>query len=238
MKIAVVTDCNIEFQSEKIDRISSEFRLTPEKRLEYTAVIFLKPFSEAALKHWMGHPHLRCFEDIDKVYRELEQLENSIEYEKKYLINYPDLDALKKYYLYKSDIEQIYLKSDVATHRIRKRTFNGVTVCYETLKISISSDSSHEYESVISEDKYNELKALADPAKRPIIKSRYCFLYKEQYFELDVYTFWNDKAVLEIELQSEEDKVILPPEIDVIKDVSEDFKYKNSQLARIDYDNY
>ena len=49
--------------------------------------------------------------------------------------------------------------------------------------------------------------------------------------ELDVYPFWKDKAVLEIELESEEDEYFIPEEITVIEDVSNDSKYKNAQLA-------
>ena len=34
---------------------------------------------------------------------------------------------------------------------------------------------------------------------KQIRKTRYCLTYKNQYFEIDIYPFWNDKAILEIE---------------------------------------
>lgn len=35
----------------------------------------------------------------------------------------------------------------------------------------------------------------ADPTRRPIRKDRYCLTDGNQYFEIDVYPFWTDKAV-------------------------------------------
>ena len=58
-------------------------------------------------------------------------------------------------------------------------------------------------------------------------------MYEGQYFELDVFDFWNDKALLEIELKNEDDTVILPDEITVIEDVSDNPKYKNNHLASL-----
>ena len=73
----------------------------------------------------------------------------------------------------------------------------------------------------------------ADPEKSTINKFRYCFLYEGQYCELDVFDFWNDRALLEIELKNEDDIVNLPEEIKVIDDVSDNPKYKNNHLASL-----
>jgi CYTH domain-containing protein len=58
-------------------------------------------------------------------------------------------------------------------------------------------------------------------------------MYENQYFEIDVYPFWKDKAILEIELNDENTKISFPKEIKVIKEVTEDEAYKNASLARI-----
>ena len=34
--------------------------------------------------------------------------------------------------------------------------------------------------------------------KKQIRKTRYCLTYESQYFEIDIYPFWNDKAIVEI----------------------------------------
>lgn len=187
---------------------------------------------------WMGHPHFRYIKStnniddkLNKVVREIDCIISDIEHEVKYLIEMPDLDFLQNYKHFKTDIEQIYLLSNQGSHRIRKRGANDDFQYFETLKVRLTGDSCIETEQIITEDAYDALKNIADPNKKPIVKNRYCFLHKGQYFELDVFPFWDDKALLELELSSDNQQVILPPEIKVIEDVSNDKKYKNNYLA-------
>ena len=194
------------------------------------------------LDAWVGHPHFRVVgscDDIEEkakgVIAEIDCILSNIEHEIKYLIEYPDINELRKYKIFKTDIEQIYLLSDTGSHRIRKRGAGSSFCCFENVKIRISGDKCHEYESVISYEKYNELKALADPKKHPIVKNRYCLLYENQYFELDVFPFWSDRALLELELSRDGQTINLPPEINVIKDVSKSKKYKNNYLASVNF---
>ena len=56
--------------------------------------------------------------------------------------------------------------------------------------------------------------------------------YDDEYFELDVYPFWNDKATLEIELLSEDQPFKLPPFIKLIREVSHEPEYRNIALAQ------
>ena len=156
-----------------------------------------------------------------------------IELEKKFLIEYPDLELLnEKYNPKKYDIEQIYLLSDEdGSRRIRMRREGESTVFIETVKLRINGSKCYEYERELSAEEYEQCKADADPERSLIYKERYVFPYKEKIMEIDVYPFWKDKAVLEIELESEEDEYFIPDEIKVIKDVSDERKYKNAQLA-------
>ena len=73
----------------------------------------------------------------------------------------------------------------------------------------------------------------ADTDKRQIRKTRYCLTYENQYFEIDVYPFWKDKAIVEIELSDEKAEILFPKELKVIKEVTEDASYKNAALAQI-----
>lgn len=196
---------------------------------------------QSLLRVYTGHQHLRYIavqdsfdEKVENVIDEIKDVVSGVELEKKYLIKYPNINLFQKYAPCKSEIEQIYLLSDVGSHRIRKRVVNGTATYYETLKIRISGDSSNEMESIISVDRYNELKQNADPDMHPIIKNRYYFLYDGQYFEMDVFPFWSDKAFLELELNSVNQKrgISLPPEIELIEDVSTKKEYKNAYLAR------
>ena len=73
----------------------------------------------------------------------------------------------------------------------------------------------------------------ADPDRRTIQKERYCLADGNQYFEIDIYPFWNDKAILEIELSDPDEEIRFPSMIKIIKEVTEDKNYKNASLARI-----
>lgn len=73
----------------------------------------------------------------------------------------------------------------------------------------------------------------ADVTKKQIRKTRYCLTYENQYFEIDVYPFWQDKVIAEIELSDENTKVVFPKQIKVIKEVTDDESYKNAALATV-----
>lgn len=92
--------------------------------------------------------------------------------------------------------------------------------------------SREEDEHEISAAEYAELLKRADAGRKPVHKMRYCLDYMEQLFEIDVYPFWTDRAIMEIELDSEEREVMLPPFIEVIKEVTGDGRYTNAAIAR------
>ena len=236
MNVAVISKNKPNYSALNVRYITSDTVLSFDDMLEYDLAVLLFPYSSFDENQWTGHPHLRCCKNESEFEKELTQLTENIETELKYLIEYPVFSLLKNYNLYKSHIEQIYLLSDIGTRRIRKRSFGGTVRYYETVKVRLTDNSSKEYENLLSEKEYNELKELADPEKRPIVKDRYCFIYDMQYFELDVFEMWNDIALLEIEVCDENDTVNIPKEIMIIRDVSNDYRYKNSQLARKDYE--
>lgn len=159
------------------------------------------------------------------------------EIERKYLIRYPDMELLNSR-AEKTEITQIYLKTrDGRTERVRKRGFDGAYVYTHTQKTRISDVKRIELEREISEEEYTHLLEDADPARSVIQKDRYCLAYREQMFEIDVYPFWNDRAIMEIELDDEGQEIIFPPEIQIIREVTSDKRYTNSSLAKqVPYD--
>lgn len=92
--------------------------------------------------------------------------------------------------------------------------------------------SREEDEHEISAAEYAELLKRADAGRKPVHKTRYCLDYMGQLFEIDIYPFWTDLAIMEIELDSEEREVMLPPFIEVIKEVTGDGRYTNAAIAR------
>lgn len=76
----------------------------------------------------------------------------------------------------------------------------------------------------------------ADPQRKIIRKTRYCFLWENQYFELDEHKEYipgmDYKHVLEIELTGIEQKVKMPPFIEIAQEATGDKRFSNYNLAR------
>ena len=156
---------------------------------------------------------------------------DGMEIERKFLIAMPDKATLER--AHSSEIVQTYLKGEKGTtERVRKRSADGESVYTHTVKRRISAMRRQEDERGISRAEYEELLRRADPKRRNEHKTRYCLSYEGQLFEIDVYPFWKDRAIMEIELDSEQREVALPPFIKVIKEVTEDGRYTNAALAK------
>ena len=56
--------------------------------------------------------------------------------------------------------------------------------------------------------------------------------YAGHVLEFDIYPFWRDRAVMEIELEAEDEAALIPDYVRVIRDVSGEKAYKNRQLAK------
>lgn len=153
-----------------------------------------------------------------------------LEIEKKYLIKMPDIKLLEKQPNYsRSKIEQAYIEGG---GRIRKRSFGDVCKYYKTFKQNLGGITRIEIESEITEAEYRNLMDSKQGGTEIITKERHCFDYKGKVMELDVYSFCEDKATLEIELQSEDETAEIPDFTEVIKDVSQDKSYSNYSLAK------
>jgi len=110
------------------------------------------------------------------------------------------------------------------------------TKYYHTIKKSISPGISEEEESEISEDEAEELvhRSFLDEKRIPIYKTRYNVLYKNQNFELDVFKEdLNGLAILELEVDELEQNVDLPSFLPILKEVTNDKRFKNSNLAKL-----
>ncbi len=193
---------------------------------------------------WTGHPRLRVIgndvsfeEKMKKLIAEITSLlgePEPLEIERKFLIEYPDLARLEKLpNCHRVDILQTYLLSANGEEvRVRQRGENGSYLYYQTTKRRISDVKRVEIERRLTQREYLSLLMDADPALNPIRKTRYCLTWKEQYFEIDVYPFWNDRAVVEIELDDENAEIHFPKELKVIREVTGDEAYKNYTLAK------
>ena len=194
---------------------------------------------------WTGHPHLRIIDNAEGFEEKMKCLIKEIalflgepepyEIERKYLIEYPEISALEALpNCEKVEIIQTYLQADHDDEvRIRQRGSRGNYIYFETRKKTISGLKRIEIERRLTKDEYLERLMDADPTRMPIRKDRYCLADGNQYFEIDIYPFWNDQAILEIELSDPEEEIRFPKMLKVIREVTEDEAYKNASLAKL-----
>ncbi len=154
----------------------------------------------------------------------------NLEIERRFLIAMPDKNLLEDVSF--SEIVQTYLESeDASTERVRKRSYNSRDIYTHTKKRRISHISREEIEAEISSVEYEILLERADPKRSSITKTRYCIDYMGKQFEIDIFPFWSDRAIMEIELGSENEDFCLPPQFAVIKEITGDKRYTNASLA-------
>ena len=192
---------------------------------------------------WTGHPHFRVIGNDGDFEVKMKSLIKEIssflgepepmEIERKYLIEYPDVQWLESMpNCQRIEIIQTYLKSaENEEVRVRQRGTDGHYIYFKTIKRKISDVKRVEIERRLTESEYLSHLMEADTNKHQIRKNRYCLTYEGQYFEIDIYPFWSDKAIIELEMSEEGGEPVFPPEIKVIKEVTDDDSYKNSSLA-------
>lgn len=195
---------------------------------------------------WTGHPHLRIIDNRynfdEKMLALITEISTFLGEPKplgtrrKYLIGYPDVQALMKRPNCQSvDILQTYLKSEIPGEmiRIRQRGLHGNYVYFMTRKRNIEGMKRIEMEERLTKNEYLELLMQADQNYRSIRKQRYCLSENGLYYNIDIYPQWNDVAIMEIELYSENDAVIMPDGIQVIREVTGEEEFTNPYIARI-----
>ena len=158
-----------------------------------------------------------------------------LEIERKFLIAYPDLDALRAMPGYRvMHISQTYLAADgdFIGGRIRRIEEGGRVSYVYTYKQRLSDMTRHEFERELSADEYAAMLRYKLDGTITIEKDRHIFDYAGLVYELDVYSFWDDRATLEAEVDREDREIPIPPCVTLIKEVTSDRRYNNSRLAR------
>lgn len=158
----------------------------------------------------------------------------TVEIERKYIIKMPDFAVLRSQSDHtESEILQIYLPSKQGeTRRIRRRTYNGNTVCTETRKVRIDSISSNETEREISINEFLMLSKNALNDRNHIIKTRHTFVLYNQLYEIDVYPQWCKTAIMETELESREIEAKIPSFIEIVREVTGNKAYSNAGMSK------
>ncbi|MDO4216696.1 MAG: AAA family ATPase [Bacteroidales bacterium] len=193
---------------------------------------------------WTGHPHLRVVGNkdvdfngkLDRVIAEIAAVlgvPEPIETERKFLV---DMVGSIPPVGNESEIFQTYLRAhDGVEQRLRKRGENGHYVYFLTEKQKLAGAQRIEFERQITPSEYLEYINDADPERITIHKRRRCFVWENQYFELD--TFINPPLphqLLELEGLPTDKHVSFPPFLKILGEVTEDPRYYNANIARKD----
>lgn len=203
-----------------------------------------RELDKKGIQNWNGHPHLRIVDNSTDFSQKLNRLMAEVyatigepvpvEIERKYLIKKPDIDVLSTFVpITTVNIVQTYLKSKNGKEiRIRQRGIEGSYFYYLTEKTELNNMKRIEIEKKISQKEYVDLLNEADTSLNQIVKKRICFVYKSQYFEIDLYDFSKNESIMEIELTDESEEIHFPDFITIIKEVTNDLNYRNRMLAK------
>ena len=201
-----------------------------------------REMDDRTLRAWRGHPNLIIidnsvnFEDkinraIVEIYRLLGEPEPMVD-KRKFLVKMPDLDLLReKYGAVAIEMMQTYLRVIVPNveRRIRQQENGEDYLYFYTEKHVMDDGTQWVTEKPISEKQYLHYLMEGDNTLHSVRKKKYRFIHGDCRFELDVYPFSGNSAVLFMYGEN----VPLPPEITVLREVTGDPAYKNRQLAKV-----
>ena len=192
------------------------------------------------IKAWTGHPHLRVINNHDdfdcKMNRVIMEISNvlglpqPIVEERKYIV---ELTGELPEDCIQSEITQTYLQGEAGAEiRLRKRGWGQKQVYVHTTKKKTSENEELVTERQINLSLYEMMLSLADPQRCTIHKQRNSFIWKGQYFEVDIYQgCLEGLVILETKGIAEGEPVKFPPFLKVIKDVTGNEEYYNYTLA-------
>ena len=222
---------------------AEEFYTLDNNGARYETVEEAAALDDKFIEAWTGHPHFRVIDNRSDFEDKMRQLMREITYflgdlapyemERKFLVEYPDVAWLESLpNCQRVEIVQSYLRSEPDQEiRIRQRGTGESCMYYLTEKRIDSHHKRMELQRRLTEREYLTLLMQVDPKLRQISKTRYCLTYEGQYFEIDLFPCWDDQAMVEIELTSEDAPVNFPPELRVIREVTGDPNYRNAVIA-------
>lgn len=155
-----------------------------------------------------------------------------IEIERKFrLRTAPGAEVLAEHGAEARRIEQVYVGGGRDAERIRRTQTAGAVEYRRTSKRRIGPYAFEEREETIDESAWTAGLQQADPARRPICKTRYVVPHGEQRLEIDVFEEPPGMVVVEVELRDEDEAIELPAWLGDRQEVTGDPRYFNAALA-------
>lgn len=221
----------------------AEFAYNFGNAARYESLETAREMDDRTLRAWSAHPNLHIIDNAvdfeDKLARGLRAVYAAAGEAvhrtawRKYLVQMPDTDLLRKQYgAVGLDMMQTYLSqtSPNIVRRVRQQK-NGDEYLYFYTEKHTSRDGCWETEKPISGKQYVQYLMEGDPALHAVHKVKYRFTYQNQRFELDVYPFSIEHAILRAALPEGVGEPLAPPEITLLRDVTDDPAYRNRRLA-------
>ena len=196
------------------------------------------------IEAWAAHHHLRIIDNSTDFEGKMDRLIREISYvlgeaapyrsKRSFLVEYPDISWLESLpNCERVEISQCYLHSDPDTEvRVRKIGSEGWNTFYLTEKRIEGSRKRLVRRQRLTLREYENILGQADRTRCELTKTRYCLPYQGQCFELDILPNWDNQALLQIELVSTDVPVNIPPQIKVIREVTDDIAYHSKALAK------
>lgn len=209
----------------------------------YESIEVAREKDDLTLRAWSAHPNLCVvdnsvnFEDkinraINAIYRIIGQPAPQME-KRKYLIAMPDCAALEENYGAAAlSMMQTYLASSNPNieRRVRQQKNGSEYLYFYTEKRRGEDGNNWVTERPISEKEYVSYLMDSDLSLHAVRKMKYNFVCEDHRMAVDVYPFSDDRAILFIYGRQSEYTAI-PPEIRILRDVTDDPEYKNRALA-------
>ena len=222
----------------------AEFAYNFGNEARYESLETARRMDDLTLRAWSAHPNVKVIDNSadfeEKMIRGIRAIYEAVgepvaeEHWHKYLIAMPDIEVItKRYQAAAADMMQTYLLPTNAqvTRRVRQQKNGDEYLYFYTEKRTTQTDV-WETEKPISAKEYVQYLMEGDTALHAVHKIKYRFSYAGQRVELDVYPFSQEKAIMRVAAKGSEDVPVLPPEIQVLEEVTGDARYKNGQLAK------
>jgi len=205
-----------------------------------------RALDDRLLEVWAEHPRHYVIENLGGFEEKMRHLIAEIaaclgeqqppEIRRRFLIDYPDPEALKKLAdstVTECDINQVYLRAPENEEvRVRRQTTGGQDTFYLTRKGITGGRRYLKSERRLSGREYDDYCKSADPGAGEIRKKRFYLAWKGEGLAVDLYPFWEDRALLEVSLESETQTVEIPDCLRIREEVTGDERYEVHSLAR------
>ena len=202
---------------------------------------------------WLGHPYFEVIDNstgfqekiqrvIDRVYKRLgiRDTRGSESVKHKFLLESFPTDEEFQGHFEDFEVRHDYLSTTDETQiRIRRRGRNGIYTYTATVRMKEIEGQRVELRRNLSGREYDILMLQRDPSHQPVIKRRRCFIYENQYYQLDEYQSPNPGLVLmeayldRHVLEGRNIATILPSFIKTTKEVTNDSQYSMFNISML-----